>query len=856
MKLFEQLSANTLLLTPNRRLAATFLKKYHHFQLSRKKTCWPTLDILPFSAWLQRTWHEFATTRFHALPILLTPQQEQIIWEELLQKSSFSEYLLQLSATAELAKTAWGILKQWRVELNHPLLKMTEDSRAFLEWATEFQTRCHQNHFLDTHCLADMMSHYLHAKQLKVPQQIILVGFTEFTPQQHYLLTGYAEAGSQIIYYESPKRNNIVRRIELKDETSEIETMARWAKKMQEKNHAYIGCVIPDLEKSRERILQIFSEVFSESHTYTLDPIVLPFNISAGKSLTSYPIIHTALTLLNLRTGTLSHEIVSYLLRSPFLGNAEQESQQRAQFDYYLKTANITLFSIESLLNFRQADCPALFKRFQEFQIQLNNINKTHPASVWVKIFMELLKTLGWPGERSLNSAEYQVVQSWLNVLTQYQTLDAIIPPHHYQTALHHLTQLAAKTIFQPQSPEAPVQILGMLEAAELPFDYLWISGLDNTAWPPAAKPNPFLPLRLQKLLQMPHANADRELLYSMQLMQQLKESANTVIFSYARNNKETECQASMLLHDIEAMAVTQLELSEFAPPAEIIFCSQSLESIYDENGPSLLPHEKIVGGVNIFKQQAACPFKAFAEIRLHARPIEIPSAGLREQDRGTIVHKALELIWQELKNSEVLAKIEKSQLKNLIKLCCSSAIETVTHQKINSPRYLQLELQRLENLLWNWLQLEKQRPSFAVISKEQNRAITLGNLTITIRVDRIDELADKRKLIIDYKTGKNNLSNSWLGERPDEPQLPLYCISETDPVASIAFAHVRATQPGFEEIKLEKNKSWEQQRQEWQLILEKIGNEFHHGKAHVDPKYGKQTCRYCHLKGLCRIDE
>ena len=50
---------------------------------------------------------------------------------------------------------------------------------------------------------------------------------------------------------------------------------------------------------------------------------------------------------------------------------------------------------------------------------------------------------------------------------------------------------------------------------------------------------------------------------------------------------------------------------------------------------------------------------------------------------------------------------------------------------------------------------------------------------------------------MIDYKTG-NLQNNAWFGERPDEPQLPLYCIQPTLSIAGIAFASIRHNQLQF----------------------------------------------------------
>ena len=70
-------------------------------------------------------------------------------------------------------------------------------------------------------------------------------------------------------------------------------------------------------------------------------------------------------------------------------------------------------------------------------------------------------------------------------------------------------------------------------------------------------------------------------------------------------------------------------------------------EQIADDRGPALAGSSP--GGSALFKDMAACPFRAFAKHRLGAKPLEDPDFGVSYRDRGTTVHKALEVIWREL---------------------------------------------------------------------------------------------------------------------------------------------------------------------------------------------------------------
>src|SRR3990167_6946116 len=888
LNVFTQLTPGTTLLTPNRRLAAVLLKNYHRWQTINGQACWDTPDILPFSTWLQRLWNDYVNQEIHAHPLLLNSAQEYALWEQILSLSRANEYLLQVAETADTVQAAWGLVKQWQLDLDHPSFRSSEDYLAFQQWAKQFQTLCHEQRWLDQASLPQVILSKIAKKIIKPPGHILLLGFTELPPLHQALLDECKLAGSAVahLHKETLQTASLattepqLRRLSLSDQEAEIRSMARWSKAIT-MQHALaetpaptIGCIIPTLPQHRETAARIFSEVYASEDHYTSPPETAPFNISAGKNLSQYPIVYTALELLKLANNTISLENFSHILRSPFLVGAEKEMLARAQFENVLRQHNVTHLSLKDMLNKDRFSlkhyCPLLAKRLTTYFSLLENTNITNTASRWGELFTQLLNQLGWPGERSVNSQEYQVMQAWLECISTYMTLDHVLIEQNYKSALHYLVQTTHRSIFQPQSPDTPVQILGILEAIDLPFDYVWVMGLDDQTWPPAPKPNAFIPKQLQKKLHLPHATAEREFLYCQQLTQKLKHAAPHVVFSHALKNAEIDLRNSALIEDIVNVELTDLTLANYIPVAQRIHISQTLENYLDNQGPAVATEEKIRGGVSILKQQAACPFKAFAELRLHANALESPTPGLPPQERGSIVHKALELIWKSLVDYHSLISLSDNDLSNLIQEHVTTAMAQITHQHNQQSRYLNLESQRAQKLLWEWLKLEKTRAPFKVIATEQEQQIQLGTIKFTLRVDRIDEISDGKQFIIDYKTGKMQTIHDWFGDRPDEPQLPVYCLINPTDTIGIAFAQVYPGDLQFKgvskvslemksvktlpEVSASSTTLWEQQLIEWKAVLTKLSENFYQGQAAVDPKNMAQVCRLCKLQSLCRI--
>ena len=122
--------------------------------------------------------------------------------------------------------------------------------------------------------------------------------------------------------------------------------------------------------------------------------------------------------------------------------------------------------------------------------------------------------------------------------------------------------------------------------------------------------------------------------------------------------------------------------------------------------------------------------------------------------------------------------------------------------------------------------------------------------------------------MIIDYKTGAKGGMRSWLGARPDEPQLPLYLVASEPDARAVAFARVRTGEKEFvalaedESILPKARVDWKQQHASWSALvkawndeLTRLAADFAAGVAEVAPKRA-DTCRNCGVATLCRLNE
>jgi len=92
----------------------------------------------------------------------------------------------------------------------------------------------------------------------------------------------------------------------------------------------------------------------------------------------------------------------------------------------------------------------------------------------WARHFSSVLEAAGFPGERALDSDEFQTQAKWHEALA---SCHASIESRRRCPSLRRFRRcerLAADTLFQPESPETPIQVLGLLESAGVEFDHLW----------------------------------------------------------------------------------------------------------------------------------------------------------------------------------------------------------------------------------------------------------------------------------------------------------------------------------------------------------------------------------------------
>ena len=869
-----------VVLTPNRRLAQALESGYDAGRAAEGLESWPAADILPIDDWVRRLHEESALDDGDAAPLLLSEDQEALGWEEIVSADPAAAVLVGTAALAREARAAWALAHDWDLEGALGAWEASVDSQAFARWAGAWQRRLDREGWIDAAALVTRAARLLAGGRVNRPSTLVAHAFDILTPAQRRLLQAARAAGIDVVASSAPDADGAMAKIALPSPREELELAARWARARLAAAPATgpgrLGIVVPQLRERRGLVERIFARTLVDERL---------FDLSLGEPLADRPLVDFALGWIEFANRPVELARVGRLLRSPFLGGAERELDARARLDAALRREGPPLLDLAGLRAFLARaperrplpSCPELDRRL-EAVASLPRTPRSAAPHDWAQDFAAKLAAAGFPGERSLDSREFQTLEKWREALGRLGALGLVAGRLDGRDALRLLRQIAAGTLFQPEAGAAPVRILGVLESAGLPFDALWVSGLTDDAWPQAPRPHPLLPVALQRRAGIPQSSADLSLALDRRITEGWSRAAGEVVFSFAVADADRALAPSTLIAGIPPLAPESLGLTPVPTRRLALFAAGrdplAWEFLRDEPAHAVDP-AGVRGGTSILADQAACPFRAFARHRLGAEPLESPEPGLDAADRGTLLHALMSRLWRDIGSHARLVAMPAEALATVVDNAARIAVARVRADRpgrLDGP-LADLERERLVRVAFEWLAVDRDRPPFDVVLREDRVEMAVGPLTIAGRVDRIDRLASGSLAVIDYKSGSPRVAG-WIGDRPDDPQLPLYALAADGDVAAVAFARLKAGEFGFAGLAREEGlipgvpsvqghrgaarvaASWEELLAQWRAATDDLARRFARGESAVDPKRGLASCRHCGLHPLCRVHE
>jgi probable DNA repair protein len=882
-------------------------------RLRKQSAVWLSPDVLPFGAFLERLFSDAVVAGAITLQALRREQELQL-WRQIIERSPAGLHMLLPDAAAALAAEAFRTAIEHGIRLDSPQMSASSDTRAFSGWATEFQRQLAAHSWtcpaLFTRelaaCLSTCPQSSLPQRTMSLPEQLFtFVPCT--TPAQRRFLDALAESGVQVTAspeYSSPLSESAPYadgaaptpvRYEFDGVGDELRAAAQWARRqLVAAPQARIGVIFFDLDRKLSQVESAFRSVLHPEQMLG-QRTSSAFEIASPSPLAAYPVVRCALQLLSLFASPIGFHEFHAMLSSPYFAAspeavarfvAEVRKDARRKVSLHDFAQSLTDPKLSSEL-------PALRAAFESLPKHAQ-FSSEQPVAYWADVSRQILRAFGWPDGVSLNSEEFQCTESWRDLLSAISALELLEWRTDFRGYVARLERVASSQNFKPETLNAPVQIMDLAESEGSLFDALWIGSSSDDLWPDSPRTTPLIPVALLKEAGAAVVGTPQAAARVARITATLLQSAPQLVLSLARNTDDEREQRWSPSFARIPLSTAPVELPL---PLAQQFESVQLDELSDFSAPALAFGERAHGGTSLLQDQSNCPFRAFAIRRLLAREPQGPNESLAPTERGNIFDRALQLIWEELKDSTGLARPD---LAAVIATAVDGAMESELpsswnasgHVHVNGAtdnaangdasndawtvRFRSLERKRTIDVLTAWLSLEATRKPFHVLGHQLDVELALGGITLHGRLDRLDEVGGEH-VVIDYKTGASNNVSAWQVPRPRLPQLPFYALAmrrQHFNLAGISFAVLRRGDCAFKGYLRDKELlpcpdptrrnfdglPFDEYSLRWAEELERIATAFAQGDAAVDPKFpagnSNSPCQYCHLASLCRVGD
>ncbi|MFP5234170.1 MAG: PD-(D/E)XK nuclease family protein [Acidobacteriota bacterium] len=921
--LLQSLDQGIVLLLPSERAAREVNSAFDDRQRASGLPAWEPAQALSWPQWTRSLWSQLVLSGAeHRL--LLNPLQEHELWRQAVSDYAAAQSIASIDSLAELAHSAWRLAAAYRATSKLGPFRQrqstaSQDSRIFAGWADSFARLCAQREVLSPALLEEALAEHLRSGRLVVTDSICLVGFSEKTPAQQMLLSelqdrhaiaafsredetrsgvdrAFPGAGvTECDLEATPAANGLRASVVASTEPEELLLAARWIRQFLEtaqKNQqaAHVAILLPDMARERSAVEAVLRQTLApELQSIDADLSSAPWEFSSGPPLSSLSLITDALELVRWTRSPLSQERVSSLLLSPHVGEngtAPEALDEVARFDLrrlrrltllcdQIKIHEVLEQAARVGLKQSSAMLPSLrwLSRLQDYAREIPP--RAREYADWMESVRELVRAANWPGSRPLTAAEFAAVQAWESALDTVSTLDFSGRRVPFEIAWQALEFQLQRTSLLPAAPLASVRILSPAEAEGSVFDAIVLLRCTDANWPESEQPHPLLPWALQRSLGMPGVDPAATAARSRRRLERLLRRTGNILFTHAGQDENGKLRPSPLLQDLQIKPLEETSILSAPEPANPSEDFVPCETVADNQPPAALPSHEVGGGASVLRLQAACGFLAFAQLRLGSNEVERRplggDLGLDAGESGSLVHRTLQIFWNTVKSQDNLRRMSQDQRRETLTRSIEAAIPS--HLRSSGAweqAYLSVLQQRLCNLLSQWLEQELRRGPFQILAVERQESISIGPLTLDLRIDRIDTVQDGI-FLVDYKTGAEIHTRLWEGDRPDDPQLPLYALlPEAEELKGLAFAWIRAGTKmnwvGYQAIpdilptskpgSRPKVQDMAPLQAEWRQTLTRLAERFAEGRAEVLPKSYQKNCMKCAQRLLCRINQ
>jgi ATP-dependent helicase/nuclease subunit B len=327
---------------------------------------------------------------------------------------------------------------------------------------------------------------------------------------------------------------------------------------------------------------------------------------------------------------------------------------------------------------------------------------------------------------------------------------DLVLNPRDYPDLFR--AAIADRTVRDTPPPGARVHILGPLEARLQSFDVVVVGGLVEGSWPPEAHGDPWLsrPMREQLGLDLP----ERRIGLSAHDFAECL-GAETVVLAHAGKLAGAPTVASRFLQRLAAVAGEARWGEALARGARYLALARTLDRADRVRIPAPAPKPPRAARpsyltVTDVEHWLRDPYTVYAKHVLKLVPLDAVNTPPGARDRGNLIHNAIGDFTRRYAEG-----LPPDPLAELLRLGGERFAPLEDFPEARAFWWPRFERIAAWFLGWDATRRAGLATSRAEIRGEITIPLADHGFRLAARADRIDQLADGRYAIVDYKTGE-----------------------------------------------------------------------------------------------------
>jgi len=848
------------------------------FQNKSQNKNTPIPKIKVIDRWLFEQFEEFCMIKFSDKNFkLLNGIEEKFIWEEIIKaendvaKRDFTQHTI--GSLCQLARVANKQIEEYCVN-NEDLEANTATNGIIMKWRDKFKERCKH---LNVNPLYEFIPFFIEQQEDKNiinGQSLYIIGSDTNITIYNKLIEVLSRTNEVTKHEVIKKGRSEIKVYACQNYKKELYAVTEWIKEKQKQNQNRLLIISPALERFQIKLQNHIDREIQPKIFTSIDHENI-YNSSLRRPLSKEPIICATFNLIKLNLkAEVTTEIICDLLKFNNWIDAD-EQKNREKLAQYISSKNIKKINLTKLMGMIRNDTKLKDLDLNKLEIVLNEIiknqalwDKSNSISKWVTITRLFLETIKLGDINKLLTFEINNLENFYKLLHQLSLNKIFTKKVIFSEYIEKLSFYLEGFVPGPFNDSATVDIYGFDEYPIKKYDAIWVMNMNEIYYPGNNQGNPFLSNKIQDKY---HINDKHSLKIDLEnKFKRIRNSSENIIISYSKNDEDSVIEKTKLPKEIEIISD-----EEYVNKKELSNHNDNHEWIKDHIAPALNSNSvNLHQGIKCLEAQLVCPAWAFYSFRLGAESFEYDLEDeISPMARGNLIHKALELFWGSMKNSDILFN---TPLDPDLALKIDNVIDTVIadHKKKYPmmPKVLiETERKQLKVALTNWLDLEKNRDhNFEVISREEKHQISINRVQFNIKIDRIDLINSNKKIIIDYKTGETESINSLYNmDSLKSLQLPIYaCFNSHKDIDGVVYGKInrkKCTISGISNEQLapsvkfnnKKNpdiRKWDDLLKLWYKKINSIATDYLEGKAEVI--FDEDDLKYCKVKSILRIPD